>query len=185
MVPKEMVPKEMVPKEMSPEDSTEFESSRADQPNNQSSKGMGKENNEITTAASAGGGRYPILSQILAFPGLFAGTLGAIVLTVVGAVLPRMVPAISTTSALVVAAPAMGLSLGLGIGWDGPVPHRLAQRFQPIGFALLILPPVMGPLVGPDTYTLTWISVAGLAVALGSIAIGQRVSGVGAGRPQS
>ncbi|MCS3824565.1 hypothetical protein GGP92_003289 [Salinibacter ruber] len=94
-------------------------------------------------------------------------------------------PTISTTSALVVAAPAMGLSLGLGIGWDGAVPHRLAQRFQPIGVALLILPPVMGLLVGPDTYTLTWISVAGLAVALGSIAIGQRVSGVGAKRPQS
>ena len=180
-----MVPKEMVPKEMAPEDPTEFESNRTDQSNNQSSRGMDKENNEITTAASAGGGRYPILSQILAFPGLFAGTLGAIVLTVVGAVLPRMVPTISTASALVVAAPSVGLSLGLGIGWDGAVPHRLAQRFQPIGVALLILPPVMGPLVGPDTYTLTWISVAGLAVALGSIAIGQRVSGVGAGRPQS
>ena len=138
----------MVPKEMAPEDPTEFWSNRTDQSNNQSSRGMDKENSEITTAASAGGGRYPILSQILAFPGLFAGTLGAIVLTVVGAVLPRMVPAISTMSALVVAAPAIGLSLGLGIGWDGAVPHRLAQRFQPIGVALLILPPVMGLLVG-------------------------------------
>jgi hypothetical protein len=128
-----MVPKEMVPEEMVPEDPTEFESNRTDQSNNQSSRGMDKENNEITTVVSAGGGRYPILSQIRAFPGLFAGTLGAIVLTVVGAVLPRMVPTISTASALVVAAPSVGLSLGLGIGWDGAEPIGWPSAFSQSG----------------------------------------------------
>jgi len=146
---------------------------------------MDREKDDASTVASAGGGRYPILSQVRAFPGLFAGTLGVIAVVAMGGILPRMVCAISTTSAFVVAAPLAGLALGLGIGWDGEVPARLAQRLHPVGIALLIPPHVMGLVVGRETYTLTWISVAGLAVALESIAIGQRVSEADPERPQS
>lgn len=138
---------------------------------------MDREKDDTSTAAPADGGRYPVFSQVQAFPGLFVGMLGAIAATAIGVILAQIVPAVPVTGALVVATPLTGLSLGLGIGWDGEVPPRLAQRLQPVGFALLILPPVVGLTAGQEAYHLTWISVAGLAVALGTVTIGRRLPG--------
>jgi len=139
---------------------------------------MGEQEHRNSATAPEGGGRYPILSQVRAFPGLFAGTVGAMVAIATGAILPEVVTVISTTGALVVAAPLAGLALGLGVGWDGEVSNKLAQRLHPVGLALLVVPPVTGLTGGPKLYMLTWISVSGLAFALGSIAIGQRWSGI-------
>lgn len=79
-------------------------------------------------------------------------------------------------SVLVVAAPLAGLIFGVGMGWDGSVPPKLGQRLQPVGFALLILPWLVGLVAGPERFVLSWISVSALAHALGSIAVGQKVS---------
>jgi hypothetical protein len=90
--------------------------------------------------------------------------------------LPGAVPAASTTAALVVASPIAGLALGIGVGWDREVPRRLAQRLQPAGFALLILPFATGLAAGPEPMGQAWISIASLAHALTGVTIGRRLS---------
>lgn len=145
---------------------------------------MEREKNEPNASASAGGEHYPILGQVRAFPGLFAGTLGAIAVFAVGIVLPEVVPAMSTTNALVVAAPLAGLIFGIGTGWDDNLPSELAQRLQPVGFALLVLPFLVGLASGPQRFALSWISVAALAHAVSSIAAGQKLSGADPESPQ-
>jgi hypothetical protein len=126
--------------------------------------------------APAGGERYPVLGQVRAAPGLFAGTIGAMVAFLAALLLPGAVPAASTTAALVVASPIAGLALGIGVGWDREVPRRLAQRLQPAGFALLILPFATGLAAGPEPMGQAWISVASLAHALTGVTIGRQLS---------
>lgn len=93
-----------------------------------------------------------------------------------GTVLAQAVPSIGIKNSLVAAMPLVGLALGLGIGRDGEVPIKLAQRLQPVGFALLALPYVAGLAMGREAYTLTRIGIAALAVSMGSLAPGQKLS---------
>lgn len=146
---------------------------------------MDREKTKRDASVPAGGGRYPVLSQTRAFPGLFAGTLGATATLAAGLVLPEAAPVMTAESVLVAAAPLAGLIFGVDIGWDGSVPPRLAQRLQPVGFALLILPWLVGLVAGSERFVLSWISVSALAHALGSIAVGQKVSGADPGASQS
>jgi hypothetical protein len=117
-----------------------------------------------------------VLGQVRTVPGLFAGTIGAMVAFLAALLLPSMVPAASTTAALVVASPIAGLALGIGVGWDRDVPERLARRLQPAGFALLILPFATGLAAGPEPMGQAWISIASLAHALTGVPIGRQLS---------
>lgn len=120
--------------------------------------------------------RYPVLGQVRAFPGIFAGTLTAMVMVLTGLLLPGAVPAASTTAALVVASPVAGLAIGIGVGWDGEVSRRGAQRLQPAGYALLVVPFATGLAAGSEPMALAWISTASLAHALTAVTIGRRMS---------